>query len=1344
MPIQPQQLQQHNSGLRPRYRGTNADPYSSYVAFWLNILWAVVPDSVPKVCRQVCLTLLLCAMAGRALRARPSHADDLKPWQTQLTQKLLLLHQECHEKHQVLTRTIQGFLPPQGDAALAEISYAAQIAWNLNPEGALERAKSILAAGPADFIGTRTTCILSWSFDDESLWRGLSDNKKIIRLARSMVTSGYREDEPINSRTLDLTVADGVLARKLLFGDGQARGLAARLAFQLVLNEMRQSQDSLMGDPEVMRIMQGLIQIPTVFTRNGEGSVEDQIVAQAVRQNVKAAMQLPMNCMEWAGMVLRMCKLPLGISSEHTKRILLALHQCTAKYDAHLEVEAYDVEPVAKRARKGRRKGGAAAALAMAGEQQLVKEPEEDRIKLGRRRLTAITKILSSATPKSYEAMQVHLVWAGDYAISALSDECLAMDFIWPNSLLPEQAGTDEVTLVARDAAAQSHRDLITKGVTVKPMQYEELLTTKQHELVLGKICLNFEDSALHQADRNQRAAAKPKMEQWLAARQVIQHWDFTMRACCEADLTKEEFDELEKAILYGDAMDAQILKVISRFPKSFHIGMIPDMRTNIAEVDENTVAQEQVEAEQARWQAELRVFTSHLTADQKLIQKTQVGSRYLQDFLQWNEAEHVRKQGQVGKSLVNQFIEVNMPKAQAQGWAEVPGAVALLLQSIHNKEGAPKNYPRFLAILDFNTPNSRDALKINEVVACVANIFKCHGPERCVLLAHMAAFSKEDSEQDPVEDEIAIMKALQKAGFHSQQRVRMLLQQPPGVDATLTVGDWHADSRLCYLAPNDMAARGTVAGLPGNQWRMGSELARTTVVVARPMVPKVADMVPVTFEGRQESAVKPRMNKEEKAAQRGPLVAQAYLEALFTKAAMPSTETSWIQPEDETWVIDLTAWAGDRGMASLNLMDEARSKFGTLKHVFVDPGYKRLGQGATFAQMRVSNEVAGQWMARSRVLHDRVVDERGGITRVPKQPMDSVPMPAEDILKEMPGAFEAWKGLSSLDLNVCVVRGPKIVIAPERLAAFQHAPLSISEDVAGLEKSHREYEDVLSFMASGIPNVAEGDKEDPRENEAKVPPEEKLADYVTMDSLAALEAFAPGLIEHQCFGDKHVTMYKDVQRHEMWLLAKNDDHIVLKATVVGGFGAGTISNRRADGVACVPWSLPNGDKTYVQLMATGEDDTTKAKPKVGTFYTLIKPLEKAAGQKGTSLTLTSYGKIQAKGTAGKHGFAFELPDGHTNHEAKDYVLSTAKTSASNSGNFFASLAARSPDSWAGCCISLWRLDHDSVRHKLHARKPMVMTQENIRLKKGVPTKVLWQRQGDAIVPAAPAQAAQV
>ena len=64
----------------------------------------------------------------------------------------------------------------------------------------------------------------------------------------------------------------------------------------------------------------------------------------------------------------------------------------------------------------------------------------------------------------------MHLVWAGDYAMSALSDDVLGSSFIWPNSFPTEQALDDQATLTARDAAAHSHRNMITKGVTVNPM----------------------------------------------------------------------------------------------------------------------------------------------------------------------------------------------------------------------------------------------------------------------------------------------------------------------------------------------------------------------------------------------------------------------------------------------------------------------------------------------------------------------------------------------------------------------------------------------------------------------------------------------------------------------------------------------------------------------------------------------------------------------------------------------------------------------------------------------------------------------------------------------------------
>ena len=115
---------------------------------------------------------------------------------------------------------------------------------------------------------------------------------------------------------------------------------------------------------------------------------------------------------------------------------------------------------------------------------------------------------------------------------------------------------------------------------------------------------------------------------------------------------------------------------------------MIPDLRTSftVAEVDDTV--KEQLEAEHAKWAAELRLFKGSLTLDQRVIQKTEVGSWALHDILEWNDAEHARSQGLIGKSLVQQFMEIHMPKAVASSWNDVPGAIATIVQRIHLQDG--------------------------------------------------------------------------------------------------------------------------------------------------------------------------------------------------------------------------------------------------------------------------------------------------------------------------------------------------------------------------------------------------------------------------------------------------------------------------------------------------------------------------------------------------------------------------------------------------------------------------------------------------------------------------------
>ena len=83
---------------------------------------------------------------------------------------------------------------------------------------------------------------------------------------------------------------------------------------------------------------------------------------------------------------------------------------------------------------------------------------------------------------------------------------------------------------------------------------------------------------------------------------------------------------------------------------------MIPDMHTNFAKADVDAEAQDQIEAEHAKWQAELRLFKGNLILDQQLIKKIEFGSRALHDVLEWNDDEQVRQQCLTSMSLVKRF----------------------------------------------------------------------------------------------------------------------------------------------------------------------------------------------------------------------------------------------------------------------------------------------------------------------------------------------------------------------------------------------------------------------------------------------------------------------------------------------------------------------------------------------------------------------------------------------------------------------------------------------------------------------------------------------------------------
>ena len=192
---------------------------------------------------------------------------------------------EAHAQRKPLVAIIQGMGTFDPSEVVKDIGgILSRVNPEISPEQAQQDAAGILA--PCDRPGqVRTTAIHQWRFDEASLWRGSSDNDKIIKIARSIISTGFHNDEPIMSRTLTLgTQAPAV--NMLLFGDGQARGLAARLAWH-VISVLLCAEDAPPSSPNLARIARSLLHIPTVFEQHGDGSEVDMLVAQAVRQNVK-------------------------------------------------------------------------------------------------------------------------------------------------------------------------------------------------------------------------------------------------------------------------------------------------------------------------------------------------------------------------------------------------------------------------------------------------------------------------------------------------------------------------------------------------------------------------------------------------------------------------------------------------------------------------------------------------------------------------------------------------------------------------------------------------------------------------------------------------------------------------------------------------------------------------------------------------------------------------------------------------------------------------------------------------------------------------------------------------
>jgi len=201
--------------------------------------------------------------------------------------------------------------------------------------------------------------------------------------------------------------------------------------------------------------------------------------------------------------------------------------------------------------------------------------------------------------------------------------------------------------------------------------------------------------------------------------------------------------------------------------------------------------------------------------------------------------------------------------------------------------------------------------------------------------------------------------------------------------------------------------------------------------------------------------------------------------------------------------------------------------------------------------------------------------------------------------------------------LEVCKPVGGKISIAPEHLAQFSQAPPWAKLELSKLEAQHEEqFSKLLEHLSKN--ESGQEEKEDPRTHEQELkPPATNLIEFESLDALKAHTK----LSEEECFvsGDRKVKMLKDAT--SIYFFCAGEDHTCRKHTLAGSFGSGQVVERDPQPpLGAIPWSLPEGDRTVIQLVhgAGGADDDAEAKSKtadvetkpiLASVYQCLKPL---------------------------------------------------------------------------------------------------------------------------------------
>ncbi|CAK9033449.1 unnamed protein product, partial [Durusdinium trenchii] len=437
---------------------------------------------------------------------------------------------------------------------------------------------------------------------------------------------------------------------------------------------------------------------------------------------------------------------------------------------------------------------------------------DQEAVRLGTTRCTAIRNILRYATKESWAWMTSHVSWCQGYRQSALSDQLLASKFLWPMSPSPPGLLPNEQQEASARMASDMALRMVPEGVKVNLTDFRSHLSVEEHNLLVRKLVAQFEVSVQSLPAEAARSMQRPGLDKLMRSRQVICLWSRCMKGCCEQDLLADDLKSVTQVIEEGDVLDEQVIKSIESFPTHFHVGMVTDLRGAVCE-DVDMSQEKAVErAEESLWKARLESFEAHFNKDLLLLKRAMQGHRMLQDKLGWLAHQKRIQQVSVAQRLVQQHMEWCFPQLQTD-WSALVGDLqqgimkpvpTLPPPSVGSAYQSDKAIGLTLARLDMNVPMARNALVVEKYGPLLATLARVHGASNFAVLVVLASRPKEDSTTDVLEDEVVITRKLSQCGFGAN--IKIIQELSPSaelIDANYLQRDTHVTYKLFMMHDN-------------------------------------------------------------------------------------------------------------------------------------------------------------------------------------------------------------------------------------------------------------------------------------------------------------------------------------------------------------------------------------------------------------------------------------------------------------------------------------------------------------------------------------------------------------